>query len=576
MKRRMLWLLALMLCAAARAQSPDDAPLGTYLPLDPDYYHLLDRYDVRMRRAPGGEEATWFHTSMRPFLRWGVGRAADHLAADSTYPDALSRADRFNVDFLRADNHYWSTVDATSRRPLLGVLYRQRPDFYHYAGKHFAVHLNPVIEARVGRDADQSATLYTNTRGAELHGLIDGKIGFYSYLTENQAVFPAHVGAFEERTRALPAEAFWKRLEPTGYDWITARGYVTFPFSRHVSAQLGHDRFFVGDGRRSMILSDFGPNYFFLKLDTRVWRLHYTNLFAEMKADIISNSLGAPAGSQNYPRKYFAFHHLSLNITPSFNLGLFESVVLGGPDSSANARLEWQYFNPVIFYRAVDQQLGSPDNVIIGLDARWTLFRRVKLYGQFVIDEFLFSRVFDGSGWWGNKQAGQAGALWVDVLGVPNLDLRGEFNIARPYTYGHIDRYTAYAHYNQPLAHPLGANFREGLFELRFQPLPRLTLQAQLIRATYGVDTAGSHWGGDVLIGYDTREQELGNEIGQGVRSRLVRADLLAGYQLRHRLFLEARLTRREVTRAVSALDRSTTIVSGALRWNVAARRHEF
>ena len=48
--------------------------------------------------------------------------------------------------------------------------------------------------------------------------------------------------------------------------------------------QLGHDRNFIGNGYRSLILADYSTPYFFLKLNTRIWKFNYQNLFAELTA----------------------------------------------------------------------------------------------------------------------------------------------------------------------------------------------------------------------------------------------------------------------------------------------------
>ncbi len=44
------------------------------------------------------------------------------------------------------------------------------------------------------------------------------------------------------------------------YDFLQARGYITFEATRHFNLQFGHDRFFVGNGQRSFIFSDNGPH----------------------------------------------------------------------------------------------------------------------------------------------------------------------------------------------------------------------------------------------------------------------------------------------------------------------------
>jgi hypothetical protein len=55
----------------------------------------------------------------------------------------------------------------------------------------------------------------------------------------------------------------------------------------------------------------------------------------------------------------------------------------------------------------------------------------------------------------------QLGAKYINALGIKNLDLQLEYNRVRPFTYSHRDSVANYTHYNQPMAHPLGANFSE-------------------------------------------------------------------------------------------------------------------
>ena len=71
--------------------------------------------------------------------------------------------------------------------------------------------------------------------------------------------------------------------------------------------ELGHGRHFIGNGMRSLLLSDFSNNYFYLKFNTRVWKLNYQNLFAELSA-VSANQL---PGDLLLNKKYMASHYLS-------------------------------------------------------------------------------------------------------------------------------------------------------------------------------------------------------------------------------------------------------------------------
>jgi hypothetical protein len=185
-----------------------------------------------------------------------------------------------------------------------------------------------------------------------------------------------------------------------------------------------------------------------------------------MKIFLPSSMRKVKGGDRLIPKKYFATHHLSLNLTDRINIGLFESIVFSRPN-----HFELQYLNPVIFYRTVEQMVGSPDNAMIGADMSLKLGRSIKLYGQLLLDELIIKNLLKQNGWWGNKYGIQAGLQCFDVAGIDHLDMRVEFNLVRPYTYSDSDSTANYSHHLQPLAHPMGANFYETILQMRYAPL---------------------------------------------------------------------------------------------------------
>lgn len=528
--------------------------------LDEDYTHLLRRYELKGKRWD-----TLWHYSQLPASR----QAILSLLQDSSR--FTSAADRFNRHYLQKDN--WDQSDSLAqlyerktKQGFWGQFYRQPAALYSARVPGFCVVVNPVLDLQVGKDSRLETWTYQNTRGVRLRGTIDRRLSFFTYLTDTQARYPLYVQEYVDRYRALPHEGYFKdgdRPSPTTYDFLTARGYVVFRLLPSVELQFGHDRNFIGYGKRSLILSDFSAPYTFLKLTTRVWKLQYQNLFAEMVADV-SEADGLR------PKKYFAFHRLSTHLNPRLEVGLFESVVFG-----RQGGFELHYLNPIIFYRSVEQHVGSPDNAILGGDFRWMALPRLALYGQVVIDELVVSEVRSGKGWWGNKQAVQLGLHYVDVLGIDNLDLQAEVNMVRPYTYTQDTLTKAYTHYRQPLAHPAGANFYELLGALRYQPLPRWRFEGQVFYIVKGEDRRGENWGGNILLDNRTRMQEYGNRLAQGVRSTTTLAELRASYQPYQNVFLEASYLWRQFSQETGTRSH-TSFVSVGLRVNAARRRADF
>src|SRR5690606_37311912 len=99
---------------------------------------------------------------------------------------------------------------------------------------------------------------------------------------------------------------------------------------------------------------------------------------------------------------------------------------------------------------------------------------------------------------------------------VKNLDLQGEINIARPYTYAR-DSVANYTHYNQPLAHPLGASFAEILGQIKYQPVKNLFLSVKGMYYQHGIDTGTASYGGNIFKPYSLRAENYGVQLINGV-----------------------------------------------------------
>lgn len=545
---------------------------STYVSPNENYYHLLDRYEVK-----SGKISPYVFTSVKPWKRSAIVEFIDSLDQQAMFTSA---ADRFNLQYLRNDNWEWARPETNDRKAILKYFYRKKSDLFHVdIDPDFDLHINPVLYAGFGKDSETADPLYINSRGIEMRGMIDRKIGFYVFVSENQTRIPGYVSntVTDDRENGLypviPHEGFWKSFQDqTAYDFFQARGYISFEATKHINIQFGHDRTFIGNGFRSLIFSDYAPPSLFLKTNVKVWKLNYMFQLNRMVADVRGSTNGL-SSSKKYNDKYVALHHLSVNIGKKLNIGLFESVVFNRNDSTS---FEFSYLNPIIFYRAVEQQFGSSDNVILGMDFKWNIARGVSAYGQFVLDEFVLDHIKASDGWWANKYGIQAGLKYFDAFGVSNLDLQAETNIVRPYTYSHTTKYGSYSNYLQPIAHPLGANFKEFIGIARYQPLPRLNLTGKLIYAQIGRDTTEMNWGGDILKLNSTREKELGNTISQGVKNDLFIGTFTASWQLAHNMFIDASVTIRKSESPVALFNSNSTVTSLALRWNIPQRFYDF
>lgn len=109
-------------------------------------------------------------------------------------------------------------------------------------------------------------------------------------IQETQAGFPDYVNDRFDRYKYIPGQGFVKPYQSrlfdveNGHDYLNGQGYLGYNITRHVGMQFGYGKHFIGNGYCSLLLSDFSNNFLYLKINWKVWKFHYQNIFAELTA----------------------------------------------------------------------------------------------------------------------------------------------------------------------------------------------------------------------------------------------------------------------------------------------------
>ncbi|NOZ47932.1 MAG: hypothetical protein GXO79_14310 [Chlorobi bacterium] len=388
---------------------------------------------------------------------------------------------------------------------------------------NFKLTFDPLFDFSYGKTNDNAGkTIYNNTRGFLIRGYIGKNFYFTSRFYENQAVFPDYLNPFISNKNIVPGQGRAKAFKTNGWDYAMASGFLSYSPLNWMNVQFGNGKQFIGEGYRSLLLSDAAFNYPFLKFTANVWRIQYTMLYAQLID--MSQTLSVNVG---YSKKFMSLHYLSWNATNNWNISLFETVIWQKKDSIYRRGFDVNYLNPVIFFRPVEYSLNSPDNVLVGLNTSYRFLKTNKIYAQLLIDEFYLSHIRKKDGWWANKYAIQVGMKNYDLFYIKNLDLILEYNRTQPFTYSHLSSQQNYGHYNQPMAHPLGANFSEFVSITNYR-IKRFYIRNKFIYSLHGENTE-SNYGGDIFLSYTTRAKEYNNFIGQGLATDLYINDLSLG-----------------------------------------------
>jgi len=443
---------------------------------------------------------TFFHTAIKPWLYSELNKIVD-------------------LDSLQ------STLNKNTKSRIGKKLFNEHLIHINKDGLNLTI--DPALNFEVGKDLVKNNEMkFVNTRGFQVEGSIQKKFSFFTTFYENQAKFIEYLDKNIQLYRVVPGQGLIKDFKGSGFDYAWASGYISYTPSKYVNIQFGHGKNFWGDGYRSLLISDNAFNYPYLKISTNIWRFKYVNLYAEFQ------DLKTPYSYDlGFHKKYGTFHYLSYAVNKRLNIGLFESIIWKAEDSTGFRGFDINYLNPIIFFRPVEFSLGSPDNALMGLNISYKIRKNNVVYGQLLLDEFKIHEVIPGSGWWANKQAFQLGFKSYDIFGVKNLYLQSEFNSVRPYTYTSRSTLQNYAHYNQALAHPLGANFRESVSFLKYN-VKRFFAEFKFNHAVYGADIDGVNFGKDIFKSYDTHPKEYDNYIGQGIKTKLTYKDFKISYLL--------------------------------------------
>ena len=458
----------------------------------------LERGSSRLIEAEMTAREKILHSSIKPFLESEIDTVVE--------PDSLRRA-------------WFGTPDSSRRSLVHRKLFSEH--LLQYRGEGVSLSADLLFDFSLGHEGGRN-TVFNNTRAVQLQGDLGRKFSFYTSFYENLSRLPSWVNAYAEQRGVVPGHGK-ARYIGSKVDYAIPYGYISYTPNSFFNFQLGQGKNFFGDGYRSLILSDFAYNYPFVKISTRFWKLKYVNLWTQYR------DISAGFTEATYPKKYASYQYLSYAVNRRLNISLFQSLIWA-PDPDAGVQLE--YLNPLIFMNALNFNMGSPANSLMGLNLRYNFLKKYSAYGQFVLDDFNLKALREEPGFFQQKYGFQLGLKAFDAFGVKDLFFQAELNRVRPYVYGHRTLKISNTHFNEALAHPLGANFTEGLLNSTYK-YKRFLMDLRLLYARYGADANGSHFGKDIFKSdFDANggQSSFGNSTGQGISTSLYYANPSLSY----------------------------------------------
>ncbi len=406
-------------------------------------------------------------------------------------------------------------------------------DLIDYNNEDFELKINPIFNFSLGKDQDKNS-IYHNTRGIDISGSLGSEFSFGTGMYENQSVFPDYYSDWVKTHHVVYGQGRARTFKTNGYDYSYAYGYLSYSPTKAFNFRMGHGKNFIGEGYRSLILSDVSMNMPFAMWTTTVRKIRYTNLLLAYQNIGVADGLGEIAN-----RRYGSITMIDFSLFKFLELGLVESNVWPRKNSNS-AWPSLNYFNPIIFTRTLGYGLNSEINSLLGLNSKVRIGKHINAYFQWIYDKK-------------NQYGVQFGAKIFKPFNLP-VFLQMEYNQVQPYTYAHFDK-QSFTHYNQALAHPYGANFTEWIGRASFY-WKDFTLSYHLSLAHIAQDTGASNVGQDIFLFVP---DEQSNNFEQGLDNQLLYQDVKLSFMInpKSRMELYVQFCKRQ---NMNELDNSRTL----------------
>jgi len=162
---------------------------------------------------------------------------------------------------------------------------------------------------------------------------------------------------------------------------------------------------------------------------------------------------------------------------------------------------------------------------LVWFNGKYQVLNKTTAYAQILFDEAPSNGISH------TRNAWQLGFRGSDLFKIDCLNYLLEYNNASPYTYSTAQPIFNYAQFNEPLADPLGSNFRETIGLLNYT-LGKFDFQGEAIYARYGLNTNKVNYGKDITQPDNTDLPPVSLGTTQGLLTSLKYIEGTAAYLL--------------------------------------------
>lgn len=304
--------------------------------------------------------------------------------------------------------------------------------------------IDPLFNFEFGVDGESDPrgdlNYYKNTRGFNVKLRLGDKVNVESSFRETQAVLPFYLNQRVRDLGVAYGQGRTKAFEENGFDFSMASAYVSYSPSKRFNIQVGHGKHFIGNGYRSILLSDLAFNYPYLRMNSN-WlenKIQYQNLFTIFQD--LNRVEREGAAEALFERKQGAFHYLEYSPNNKLSIALFEGSIFPSLDTTGNIDVGANFWVPLIGLNTLIEN-NNEGRTRLGTNLSYRLGQKIQLYNQFVVENTDFNKL---SHLWGVK--------W---FAYQSLLLQAEYNTVEQ------NFNSLFNHFNESLSVPNQSDYQE-------------------------------------------------------------------------------------------------------------------
>lgn len=379
--------------------------------------------------------------------------------------------------FLPANEDDYDLIDAINDSTkqyydFTNVLFKKY--LFELKGKDYYLKISPAIDFAYGRDIGDTIkrSLFQNTRGFHVEGNLFKNFSFSTSLYENQGrytnyesiyyssvgeLYPNSDSTYLTQNGVIPGGGRTKPFKGDGFDYAFAVGYLVYKPFKWLRIAMGNNAQFIGDGHRSLLLSDNSYSAPYLRLD---WKIGPKFNFVYHRARNM-NLLRRPASGSvesYYEAKGYSVNYFTYKPTDYISVSLFESGMWNRGDSVTSHHSHPLYYNPIPFLSGLVLKGKNEVVSLLGLNVNYQFAERHRVYGQFAINDYNSKKV-----------AFQLGYRGYNFFDINDFMIQLEYNNVANGTYETGNRRLNNVHFNLPVAHVKGNGFQEFIFRSNYE-----------------------------------------------------------------------------------------------------------